>query len=229
MSNFVEIKDKDGVTLGQLPVSKEGGRLRNVIYMTESGTYTKPDWLKFVIVECQGASGSTGGRPATSAGQISVANPTGGGGYCKKKILAASLSASETVTVGVGGAVVTGSETGNAGGSSSFGTHCTAEGSPGNVASAAASAINTVSGTGGAATGGDINIRGQASSRAQCSTTDAHYGLLGGSSVLGFGGTYGSRGTGYGSGIGGMLQGASQPASNGIPGNDGIVIIEEYE
>ena len=58
--SYKELKNEAGSTLGWLPESKEGGRLRNVIYMTASGTYTKPSWLKFVRVRGVGGGGICG-------------------------------------------------------------------------------------------------------------------------------------------------------------------------
>jgi hypothetical protein len=128
-------------------------------------TWTKPTGLKYVVVKVQGG----GGTSASDAGG-------GGGGYSEKLIAAASLGATETVTIGA------------AAGNSSFGTHAV-----GNAGSGA---------TGGTATSGDINIPGQDGQGASSTggSVSRTYAEHGGDSMLGFGGR---RGGGAAKGYGG--------------------------
>ncbi len=117
--------------------SVPSGTLIGYQVFTASGTYTKAtNNPSFVIVEVQG-----GGSGGSGSGGVHYSGSAGG--YSRKRILNASLSASETVTVGAGGA-----SAGN-GGTSSFGSHCSATG--GNY---------TTTGAGGTGSGGDLNISG---------------------------------------------------------------------
>lgn len=236
MSNFVEIRDKDNALLGQLPVSKEGGRLRNIVYMTESGVYEKPSWLKFVRVKGVGGGGGGGGVGATTSGQYVCGGFGGAGGYFEKRILASALAASETVTIGDAGAKgEAGVNNGAAGGTTSFGSHCSATGGGGGAGMAAV--VNTtsciaMSGSGGIATGGDVNIPGKVSPRATALNMAILLGV-GPSTPYGNGGAagFGTAGaaSGYGSGGAGAASVQNIAAKAGGNGAHGIVIIEEYE
>jgi len=117
----------DGILMVAVPT----GSLLRLTKFTASGTWTRPTEVGSVLVEVQ-ASGA-GGNGASNGG--------GAGGYSKKHVLLASLGATETVTVGIGGAT---SANGN---SSSFGAHATATG-------------GNTSGSAGVGSSGDINLRG---------------------------------------------------------------------
>jgi hypothetical protein len=238
MSNFVEIKNKDGVTLGQLPVSSEGGRLRRITVFNTVGThqYAKPDWLKFVRVRLQGAGGGGAGTPSTSTGQFVCSGHGGGGGYAEKLIAANGLAVSETVTIGAGGVGgAAGQNDGGTGGTTSFGTHCSATGATGGTANpAVATTVSSVatSGIGGSATGGDINVDGWRVPRSAGVNGNILYSG-GASSAFGSGGMGGvtAAGTSYGHGAGGCgaTALASTTARAGTDGRPGLVILEEYE
>ena len=126
------------------------------------------------------------------------------------------------VTVGSGGAGRTpgqgNSNVANAR-ESSFGTHCTATGGQG------ARYVGTANfpGTGGVGNSGDINLRGQSGlSSLTNGTSDLSLGTvnihgMGGSSVLGVGGTApGSNGELYGGGGAGGLEGAGGSGAQGL-------------
>ena len=91
-----------------------------------SAVWNKPANLAWVVVEAWGGGAGSRLRAAQQA------SGGGGGGYARAVIAAADLAATEAVTVGAGGAGssqtpgVTNS--GGAGGDSSFGTHCVARG-----------------------------------------------------------------------------------------------------
>ncbi|MCK4501014.1 hypothetical protein KAU11_10995, partial [Candidatus Babeliales bacterium] len=175
---------------------------------TASGTWTKDAGLKYIIVESVGGGG--GGGIALDNGGGSGG---GGGGYCRELILASSLGATETVTVGTGGA------TDVAGVDTTFGAHFTAGGG-------GAGADETDGGAGGTATGGDVNIPGEIGERSSADTI-SYKGGNGGASVLGFGGDYGRAGGNYGGGgSGGFTSGSTD--DNGGAGAPGIVIVTEY-
>jgi len=95
-----------------------------------SGTWTKPSGYAAgsrVHIQAWGAGGS-GGRNTTATS----CSGGGGGGYNERGITLSALSATETITIGAGGASRTGSnQAGAIGGNSSFGAHITAYGGGG--------------------------------------------------------------------------------------------------
>lgn len=177
-----------------------------------STSWPKPAGLKRVRVTVQGGGGGGGaGSEANPGGNA------GSGGFAIKVIEAGALGSSETVTVGAGGAANTGSNSGT-GGTSSFGAHVSCTGGVGGERNTG------ISGAGGSASGGDINIEGQAGAPSGCTPQ-------GGSSPLGVGGfgrisgaASGVTGTGFGSGGGRGMTTSTNTAS----GRQGIVIIEEF-
>lgn len=115
---------------------------------TSSGTWTKPSTVtsgSLTLARCWGAGGGGG------SGGNSRVGGGGGGGFDDAWLLTSSLGATETVTVGTGGAVNT------AGGNSSFGSWVTAKGG-------GAGAAGTSSGPGAGGGGGSaLNAGGNAS------------------------------------------------------------------
>jgi len=203
-----------GTLLGSVPVIR---------YYTTTGanTWTKPAGLKGVIVEVQGGGGAGGSAAASSLGQGG-----GAGGYSRKWIDAAALGATETVTVGA------------AGGTSSFGAHCSATGGAAGTASVGVGGIG-LGGAGGSGTGGDLNVvgqRGLVGSSASNSSTQCFTSGAGASSMFGGGG--GPRGpesangiaaTSYGAGGGGAVRVSGLAGTQtGGPGFQGIVIVTEF-
>lgn len=191
--------------------------------ITSSGSYNKPDGLKFIEVIVIGAGGGGGGA---SAGNNNAVGGSGGGTSIKR-ILASALSASETLTIGSGGngGDVSGTD-GSPGGTSSFGTHCSATG--GNGGPGATSTIQKGSLPAGIGSGGDIDFSGSA---ARGVGVDSSISGGGGGSFYGGmsrdlnGGTvnaadYGSGGSGADS-----TAGVGQTGGNG---SDGIIVIKEF-
>jgi hypothetical protein len=140
---------------------------------TTSGTWTKPDNLAYVDVTVIGAGGSvwqSSGNP-----DFGVQSYSGGGGGGSRKVIAgAELGATETVTINQ-----------DSGGTSSFGTHLSAN--------AGLDATLTGPGTGGSASGGDINVSGTRGTFGEAS--NSRVGPDGGRPGIAFG-AFGWGGTG---------------------------------
>lgn len=192
---------------------------------TASGTYTPTSGMAYAIIECVGGGGGGGGvtNSATAGG-----GGGGSGGYSRKTVSAATVGASQTVTVGAAGTGgASGANNGNAGTASSVGTLCVANGGSGGAGS---SSNGRSGGAGGTAGTGDITMVGQSGEPGISSVK----GGGGGNSYFGRGGwgmgaTSGStdiNGKGYGAG-GGSTGGASTAAAGGN-GTDGIVVITEF-
>tara|TARA_R110000751_G_scaffold239163_1_gene339903 strand:+ start:437 stop:1099 length:663 start_codon:yes stop_codon:yes gene_type:complete len=209
-----------------------GGGLQSVQVFTSSGTWTKPDGITKIIVRGVGAGGSGTGKPAST----SLVAPGGGAGGNFQKFIDVSAVGSVSVTIGSGGAGVTGGD-GAAGGSTSFGAYCTGNGGSGGSTSSVGQLAPVAGGT---ATGGDINVQGQSGcSGAKADSSYSNTGL-GGSSFFGFGGQSRSRGVnstgedakGYGAGgagaSGSQYGGGGGTTYAGGSGTNGIIIVEEY-
>lgn len=221
-----------------LAVPSTGGTIATTLYVasisgpivtvfTASGTWTKGSGLKSVYVEVIGAGaggGATNGNPSASGGG-------GAGGIALKRIAAASLGATEQVTVGAAGAG--GASAGNAGangGTSSFGAHASATGGTGGATGSAAGGSG---GLGGAGSSGDVNGNGAPGLGGFCYTNSAAAVAAragsGGSSAYGGGGRGGfdsEAATGKGAGgSGNFTTGVDSPGGNGTAG---IVIVMEF-
>ena len=190
--------------------SELGGGGYNMQVFTSSGTYTKSAGVKHIKVTVTGGGGGT--RKNSSAG------PGGGAGGTAIEFLdAASVSASVAVTVGGGGAYRT---TTSNGGTSSFGSYCSASGG------------SWAARTGGSGSGGTINIEGGdgesgnynggAYSNAGGSGGVSYWGGGGGAGV---GTTSGTSGQAYGSGGAGR---SDYSTGGGGSGKAGVVMVEEF-
>ena len=147
-----------------------------------SGTHTMNSiYVKgsesFVIVEGWGAGGGSGGAGTSNC----AAGGGSSGGYVRKKILAAALGATETITIGAGGTAGAAGGNGGTGGTTSFGAHATATGGGASNGIASSNAI-TAGGTPGVGASGDFNLTGFA----------GQPGTLGGSAATTAGGVGGA-------------------------------------
>lgn len=208
------------------------GRLLGVTYFTASGTWTKATLNPgSIIVEVVGGGGG-GGASGQASSDMRAGAGGGEGGFSRKRILAASLGATETVTIGAGGSGGSGGggSNGSTGGTSSFGSHCS---SPGGLGGNIGVAGGALGGLGGTPTSGDLNLRGAAGGPGIGSTSTAGAGISGhgggkgggSSSLLGSAGVAAAANTG-GGGSGGATY--TTTSYNGAAGGSGLVIVWEY-
>ena len=228
---------------GALPTfqSVSGSTAFNTVVVqtfTSSGTYTPTANMKYCTIEVVGGGGGTGGCVAPTSGNGNVGSGGGGGGYARKTVSAATIGASQAVTVGTGGTAGNTSGTnGGAGGTSSVGSIVSATGGAGGGGANFSGTIFLDQGVlGGVGSGGDINCHGGPS------TSSLYYagGCLcssGGNSYFGGGapGTAfyansipGTAGTTYGGGASGGGAVYNTGAVAGAVGGAGVVIITEY-
>jgi hypothetical protein len=204
----------------------------NIRLFTASGTYTPSANLVSAIVECIGG-GAAGGGNAGNAAQSNISGGGGSGAYSRKYLTTAQIGASQAITIGAGGVGVSTGNGGN-GGTTSFGSLCTAPGGSGGGSAG-------VAGAGAAAGTGDVVAAG---APGQMGTVLNGSGILypcgasGGSGPFGGGGVgaqanggqafNGGPATNYGSGGSGSC--AFNVASNTTGGNGsaGVVIVTEY-
>ena len=218
-----------------------GGRQQQVTF-TSSGTFTKANYpgMKGIRVRVQGGGGGGIGADVTGAGQQSAGGGGGGGAYAESFLTPSQLAASETVTVGAGGAGTScSSSEGGVGGTSSFGSLVSADGGFGGFlcmfAGSTPSLSRSVGGEGSGTGTGDIVIPGsdgEAAVRIDGTTTAALAGGRGGDSQGGKGGPAASSngsskssGDGFGGGGSGAFNTQNSAAEDGAPGGPGVVVV----
>lgn len=210
-------------------ISGGSGGLTGVHYYTGSTTWTKPAGLTHAYVLCLGGGGAGGSCIAST-----VAGGGGGGSYGWSYIAAASLSSTETVTIGAGGTPgAAGNHPGGNGGTTSFGTHISAGGGTGAVAGAGSAGAANLGGAGGTCTSADINIPGNtgligyngAASGAGGMSTYGAFGAVVDVTVVT--NANGNAGTGYGAGGsgGGTSNSTTKAGGAGAPG---LCLVYEY-
>lgn len=190
-----------------------------------SGTWTKPPGTPataVVLLEGWGAGGSGGRHTSSTAGG------GGGGGYSSRLLQASALGATETITIGAGGASRTGSnQNGAAGGNTTIGSLLTAYGGGGGSQSVNAGSGGTVFAAG--TVGGTQTASDYTGGAGGLGDTGPGDHTVGGNSVLGGGGGGGgvspsraggsSLAGGAGGASGGTGSSGSQPGGGGGAGS----------
>lgn len=147
-----------------IPAIAAGYMYSQTIYFTGSGSFVKATYpgLRAVMVELAGGGGGGGGAGAAAASNAAAGGGGGGGGYSRRFMLAATLAASETVTIGAAGTGgAAGANNGVAGGTTSLGALLSATGGAlGTGNGSGPSTSYAAGGDGGVGSGGDLILRG---------------------------------------------------------------------
>ncbi|WP_258180278.1 hypothetical protein [Burkholderia multivorans] len=219
------------------------GLFLGVQVFTASGTYTPGTYVvggrsitaSKARVRAVGAGGAGGGSNSTGSTTSSAGSGGCAGAYGELVILSGLTS--QPVTIGAGG---TGNNagTGNAGGSTSFGSLMVCQGGSGGIANssiappfmtyAATTNPATVTGTGNIV----LKIPGGIGAKSVMISTTIGYSGEGAPSVWGAGGPAaqgaGSSGYGFGGGGSGSLSSGGTSSLSGGTGNNGYLLVEEY-
>jgi hypothetical protein len=207
----------------------------NIQVFAGSGTYTPTTGILYAIVTCYGGGGGGGGT-ANTAANIGAGGAGGGSGSRSiKNVSAATIGASQTVTIGGAGAAGTsGNNAGGAGGDTSLGALCIGKGGTGGGGSAGSGFATP--GAGGISGTGDITGIGQSGLSMPAFTGGQGLGGAGGSNDLWAGAasasssttTTGNACTGRASGGGGGASFNAGGAAAGGVGCAGFVFVTEY-
>ena len=212
------------------------GQFLGVQKFTTSGTYTPTAGMKLVIFEVQGGGAGGGGSTGAAAGNVSLGAPGTSGSYAKGLFTAATIGASQVVTIGGGSNGGAGIAATN-GGTSSVGSLITAPGGigGGTLTNQVPPTVNGNGTSSSAATGGNIvsSVGGVSGSTVGLTSAIAVTGT-GGASIFGVGApgisinANGVGATNYGTGGGGTAVNSSGGTATGGNGAAGIVIAWEY-
>lgn len=198
--------------------------LTNVQLFTASGTYTPTSGVSKALVFVTGGGGS---------GSIICGGGSGGGAGATSIYYMPSVS-SQTVTIGAGGAAVTGRQLyGNGGGTSSFGSLAVAQGGGGGIESNTAYGLG---GLGGTATAGTMLLVGGDGHGGPGTASNNTINGAGGASFWGgggagnFDGQTANSGRAYGSGGGGVddYVGGGQTNVTSGGGASGACLVLEF-
>jgi hypothetical protein len=212
--------------------------IKNQVFTT-SGTYTPTSGMVYCQIVALGGGGAGGGANG-GAGQVSLGGGGAAGEYAVGIFSAATIGASQTVTIGAAGTGVSAAN-GNPGGNTSVGALISANGGGGGsfVASSAGVPFPAAQGNGGTGgSGGDYRAPGQNGDLSWVLTVGgATFIGGGGNSQLGAGALSGFPGGGHGggaaaSGYGAGGEGTASTGGSGAlaggNGTAGIVIVQEF-
>lgn len=214
-----------------------GSGIVNRQVFTSNGTYTPTSGMMFCDIEVVGGGGGGGG---SAASPTAAGGAGGGGGYARKIFTAATIGASQSVTVGAGGtggiAGGAGPNDGGTGGTTSVGALISATGGAGGkqAGSFDGGSAFALGGLGGTGSSGDFNTKGDPGDFGNGSGSYYLAGK-GGSSFFGGGAisqvsnvdANGFNAVSYGGGGGGAIFFNTTPKAGGT-GGGGIVIVTEY-
>ena len=202
---------------------------------TSTGTYTPTAGMVYCIMECVGGGGGGGGEASGGAANGAAGAGGGSGAYSRSAVSAATVGASQAVTIGAAGSAGTnaGGAGGN-GGTTSVGTIITAGGGLGGGGGTVGGA-----GLGGTAGTGTYAINGNPGGGSYTSALNSQISVnnAGGNSMLGAGGAIsagtnqsnaGVAGVGPGGGGSGGATYNGGAAAAGGAGSKGAVIITEF-
>lgn len=202
-----------------------------------SQTYVPSPNLLMADVELVGGGGGGAGQAASGGTSVAYCFPGGGGGgYSRRLLSAATIGASQPITIGVGGTGAVATAAGGNGGATSFGALVIANGGQGGTSA------TFQGGAGGSAAGavGDITKGGEQGEGAGLVATGYWVAAgRGGSSELGAGApalpfqsngtaSHGLPASGYGGGGGGPATNNVVVVLNGGNGAPGVCIVTEY-
>lgn len=203
----------DGTDMQIETVPQGAGGAVETQTFTSNGTWTKPAAGTWAIVKAWGGGGS-GGKYSFGA----AACGGGGGGYNEGMFLLSDLSATETVTIGAGGAAQTTAATaGITGGNTSFGTKLAAYGGVGGATNGTGGGGGGTTsagqyGSGGGLGGGTTGAAGNPPTAGGDASFAGGGGGGGYDQVSGNGGDGGDSYYGGGGGGGGTADGANAAA-----------------
>lgn len=223
--------DADGFVSG----SGAGGGISvlNVQSFSTSGTYTPTSGMVYALVQMVGAGGGAGGASVDGGDTAPCSSGGGGGMYAQRLLDAATIGASQSVTIGAAGTGGSGQADGVDGGSTSFGAILTVAGGVKGLYLRSGNAVQEGGDGGSAITGtADYSQPGGGAGYAISSGSLIVSGA-GGSSYFSSGGkakavtSDGETAGGYGGGGSGAVAVAGTPGDGG-DGSPGFVLITEY-
>jgi hypothetical protein len=198
-------------------VAGSSGRLITTQTIAVSGTYNPTPGTNSIVVEVFGAGGGSGGCPATGAG-VAVSGGGGGGGYAITRMTSGFTGIVCSIgNGGLGGAA--GSNNGATGGSTTFGVFGSANGGVGGVAGVAIATSGNALAPGGNGAPGVGNLISTSGSKGTP-------GIQIGAAIVG--GSGGVTGRGIRCGGDGLQLGVGAPATAGLNGNNGFILVWEY-